>query len=311
MSMRRLRVRWYMWLVPLLALAVGYATGSGHSAPASAASSVPGSSVTLEYPVSWREASLPLALGGLGLQREMVLAPRGDASGGGLLAAGIDEGGDLLPGALLAKLAGALEGEAISLIGSLAFRYENLSIIGSDIHLTAYSIPAGSDRYTVALCFAPPGGAPTRARCEQIVESSQAPAEGADGFAELAPQPSYAGRLSAALKVLQRVRAQAHAAMAGTPTATTVARAAAHLAGAFADAAAALGKLDPPAIAESANSEVERAMLTTELAYAALAEAASAASNGSFAVARRRVQQAEAGFARALDGLALLGYRIG
>jgi hypothetical protein len=300
-----------MWLAPLLALAVGYATRSSQTAPASAASSVPGSSLTLEYPVSWREASLPAVLSDLELRREMVLAPRGDASSGGLLAAGVDEDGNLLPRAILAKLAGRLEGEAISLVGSLAFRYEHLSIAGSDIRLTAYSIPAGGDRYTLAMCFAPPADSKTRTRCEQIVESSQTPAEGAQGSAELGPQSSYAARLSSVLKALQSTQAQARAAMAGTPTAATVAREASRLAGAFADAQARLEKLAPPVVAGRANSEVGQAMLTAKLAYAALAQAAEAASNSGFALARKRVQEAEAGFARALEGLALLGYRMG
>jgi hypothetical protein len=309
--MRRLHIRWYMWLAPLLALAVGYATRSSQPAPARAASSVPGSSLTLEYPVSWRETSLPVALGDLDLKREMVLAPRGDASNGGLLAVSVDEGRDLLPRAVLAKLAGRLEGEAISLVGSLAFRYEHLSIAGSDIRLTAYSIPAGAGRYTLAICFAPPGAAKTRTSCEQIVERSETPAEGAEGSAELEPQPSYAGRLSSVLRGLQSTQTQARATMAGAPTATTVAREAARLADAFAHAGAMVGKLDPPAVADGANSVLERSMLTARLAYAVLAQAAEAESNGSFAPARRRVQQAEAGFAHALEGLALLGYRIG
>ncbi len=309
--MSRLRVRWYMWLVPLLALAAGYVTGAqSRSTPRNAATSVPGTPLTLEYPVHWRRASLPAALSDLGLEQAIVLAPGGDAIGGGLLAVGVAEEGDLLPRAVLARLAGTLLGEAISL-GAPAFRYEELSVVGSDIHATAYSIPAGGDRYTLAMCFAPPGGAHTRSRCEEIVERSQTPAEGSEGLAELEPQPAYAKQLSATLNELQKVQAQAHAAMAGTPIAATVAYAATQLASAFAGAAATLEKLNPPAVADHAGSELQSTMLKAEIAYTALADAAEAGRNGGFALARTRVEEAEAGVHGALQGLELLGYRIG
>lgn len=309
--MSRLRIRWYMWLAPVLALAVGYVTGAqSRSTPRNAATSVPGTPLTLEYPVLWRSASLPASLDDLGVGRPIVLAPRGDASSGGLLAGDVVEEGDLLPRAVLEKLVGRLQGEAISL-GSPAFRYEDLSIAGSDIHATAYSIPAGGDRYTFAMCFAPPGGARTRSRCEEIVERSQTPAEGSEGLAELEPQPSYARQLTATLNGLQKVQAEAHIAMAGAPTAATVAYEATRLASAFAGAAATLEKLSPPAVADRAGSELERAMLKAEIAYTALADAAEVGRSGSFALARTGVGEAEAGVHGALQGLGLLGYRIG
>lgn len=309
MSMRRLRFRWYMALLPLLALVLGYATGHGSSTPASAATSVPGSPLTLEYPADWRDASLPASLSALKLRRTIVLAPRGDASVGGLFAVSVAEEGNLLPAAIMPKLEGRFQGEAISLVGSSAFRFQQLSVIGSEERLTIYSIPAGGGRYTVAVCFAPPGAAHTLSRCEEIVESSQNPAEGSTGLAELEPQPSYARQLSATLKTLQQ--AQARAALADASSAPTIAREATLLESAFAGAQAALAALTPPAVAAHAGSELARSMHEAQLAYAALAQAAAAGSNGSFAVARRRVHDAEAAVRGALQGLDLLGYRTG
>jgi hypothetical protein len=309
--MKRLRFRWYMGLLPLIALIAGYATGHGSSAPASAAASVPGSPLTLEYPVNWQETSLPASLLALKLPRSIVLAPRGDASTGGLFAVSVAEEGNLLPEAVMPKLEGRFQGEAVTLVGSPAFRYRKLSVIGSDERLTIYSIPAGGGRYTLAICFAPPQSAQTPSKCEEVVESSQSPAQGAAGLPELEPQPSYARQLSAALKRLEQAQTQARAAMAGASSAPAFVREARRLESAFASAQVTLAALTPPAVAAHAGAELARSMHAAQLAYAALAQAAAAGSSGGFAIARDRVRETEAAVRGALQGLDLLGYRNG
>lgn len=307
--MSRLRFRWYMALLPLLALGIGYATGHGSSTPASAAATVPGSPLTFEYPSDWRRTALPASLQPLQLRRSIVLAPQGDSSAGGLFAVSVDEEGALLPAAIMPRLEGRFHGEAISLVGSPAFRYQQLSVIGSSMRLTIYSVPAGGGRYTVAVCFAPPAAAHTRGSCEEIVESGQSPVEGAAGLAELEPRPSYARQLSAALNGLQQARAGV--ALAHASSASALAREATRLQSAFADAGAMVAALTPPAVAAHAGSQLARAMREAQLAYAALAQAAADGSSGGFAIARDRVREAEAAVGGALQGLGLLGYSIG
>jgi hypothetical protein len=307
--MRRLRFRWYMALLLLLALVLGYATSHGSSTPASAAASVPGSPLTLEYPADWRETSLPAALDVLKLRRSIVLAPHGESGAGGLFAVSVPEAGELLPEAIMPKLEGRFQGEAISLVGSPAFRDQQLAVIGSEERLTIYSIPAGGGRYTVAVCFAPPGASHILSRCEEIVESSQNPAEGSAGLGELEPQSSYARHLSVVLEALQQPGARA--ALADASSAPTIVREATRLESAFAGAQTTLAALAPPAVAAHAGSELARSMHQVQLAYAALVQAAAAGSKGSFAIARDRVLDAEAAVRGALQGLGLLGYRIG
>jgi hypothetical protein len=308
--MWRLRVRWYMWLAPLLALVVGYATEHGPPAAKSSAASVPGSSLTLEYPAPWRASRLPPALDELGLGQAVVLAPEGDAGSGGLLAVAVPERGAPLPASALSKLLGSVRGEAIPLVGSAGFRYRNLTLAGSEMHLTAYSIPSEGDRFTLAICFAPPGAAPRRGRCEQIIESSKAPAGGPGVLTELRPEPSYAAELSAALQGLQSVQERAQAAISAAPSAGTLTREARHLAAAFATARTEVGKLVPPEVAAHASAALANSMLQAEHAYAALGEAAESGSSVGFRLARSQVEQAEASVRSAQEGLSLLGYRF-
>lgn len=307
--MRQIRLRWYYALAPLLALFVGYLTGQT-SASRNAETTVPSSSLLLEYPTRWRAASLPDAFAALGLRGAVVLAPRGDATHGGLIAAAVREEGSLLPASLLAKLDGDIEGEAITLVDSAAFRYRQVSIGDSSIDLTAYAIPTGLGKYTFALCFAPKWSVPTLRACEQIVEGGQVPNQASDLPGELTPDASYAKEVGIALGTLGRARRAARAQMTGSPTAATLALAASRLSDAFAAAEAALGKLSAPPVASHAATQLQHELSQAKLAYAALADDATAGSRVDFALARASAAQAEAGVRFALQGFRLLGYSV-
>jgi hypothetical protein len=307
--MRRLRLRWYYALAPLAALLIGYLTGQ-KPLSRDASAIVPRSSLVLEYPKSWHVAAPPAMLSSLGLKGAIELAPRGERGGGGLLAAAVSEEGSLLPRALLAKLDGDIEGEAVSLVGSSAFRYSGVSIDRSHVAMTAYSIPTGLDQYTFALCFAPSRHAPALGACEQIVESGQVPGQASDLAGELAPDAGYAKKVGAVLATLAQARKEARAKMAGSPTAAVLELASTGLSDAFADAARALGKLDPPPVAAHAAAALERQLSQAKLAYAALASAAAIGSSRDFALARESATRAEAGVRSALQSFRLLGYRV-
>ncbi len=303
----------YVWIAPVLALAVGYASGH-HPAPATsstaAAANVPGSPVTLEYPGAWRQSALPAALAGLRLDRPLLLAPAGRAERGGLLAAALPQAGEPLPQALLAAIEGTPQGEAIWLVNAPAYRYARLSLRGTQVRLTAYSIAVGGGRFTLALCFAPVGGTQIRRSCEQTVESSAAAEAQSGPLDELQPQPAYARRLSATLGALQQLRAQTRRLMADGSTAARIAAAARRLVAGLQHARSQLTTPSAPAIAMRASTALERALGEAQLAYAALAVAAVQGQSSGFVAARERVDAAEARIHAALRGFGLLGYRV-
>lgn len=308
--MHRFHLRWYALLVPLIALIAGYATGHSPASTGNATVAVPSSSLTLEYPLDWRAARLPAALDALDTRRAVVLAPHGDASGGGLLAAAAAQAGSPLPAAVLARLSGGLRGEAISLVGSPAFRYQHVLLGGSDIGLTAYAIPNGDGRFTFAMCFSPRDASSTRAACERIVEAGEVFDEGGNPFPELKPDAGYASRLATALAMLAAVRQHARAAMAKASSASELVREAMRLADALAIANGSLKRLSTPPVAAGAAVELERAMLGAKVAYEELAKDAAEGERSKFAAARRDVGKAEAGISTALGSFMLLGYRV-
>lgn len=308
--MRLLHLRWYIWLLPVIALVAGYATGHKQAQARKATLTVPGSSLTLEYPADWDRAAPPPALSALRLQQAVTLAPRGNASGGGLLAAPLAGVEDPLPQAVLERLAGSPEGEAISLISSPAFRYRHVSMLGSSLTLTAYAIPTGTGRFTLAMCFAPGGAAATLSTCEAVVEEGQLADEDSSAPVELKPRPSYATALGAALAALDQARVWARAAMAAARSDAELSRQATGLADAFASAQASVAKLSPPTVAAHAAAELEHAMLNARLAYEALAGDAAGQRRSAFALARGNIGQVEAAVRGALEGFALLGYHV-
>lgn len=311
MSMRlALSLRRCVWIAPLLALAAGYLSARHVAIASKVAAGVPGSPMTFEYPTSWQPASPPAKLAAIGLGHAAVVAPQAGASDGGLLAAAVAGEGEPLPAALLARLAVRPRGEAIWLVSAPAFRYQHLSLAGTHIQLTVYSIPVGGGHFTLAVCFASPGEAFVRQRCEQIVEGSNAPQQGAGPPIELQPQAVYARELGVVLRGLQKVRSQTRAMMADTSSPATLAADARRLALALADTRLALKTLDAPAVAAHAQSALERSMLAAELAYTALATAAEDGETSRYLALRGRVQEAESGVHGILASFGLLGYRI-
>lgn len=307
--MRRPYARWYIWLAPVVALVVGYATGHAPGAATNATLTVPGSSLALEYPSDWRPAKPPAALSAFGLKRAVLLAPKGEPGGGGLIAAAVSDEGDPLPQGVLARMVGGFEGEAISLVGAPAFRYEHLSVAGSGLGLTVYSIPTSLDRFTLAICFGPRTRRSTRSACEEIVES-QTLDEGSTVPLELKPGTAYASQLGAALTGLTRTQGKVRAAMATAATASELAQEARQLADALAGTDATLKSLSPPPIAVHAATAVERAVLRGQLAYEALASDAVRGARSRFAQARHQISEAETGMHQAIESFALLGYHV-
>jgi hypothetical protein len=310
-SIRRLRIRRLLWLTPLLAFAAGYASGHHAARSGDSATSVPGSAVVLEYPARWHAAQTPAALAAAELSHAIVLAPNGDASSGGLLAAAVTNQVYPLPATVLSRFREQPEGEVIWLVSAPAYRYANVSISGAQMQATAYSLPLRGGGFTLALCFSRSGEESIRRRCEQIVESSSSPEAEAGTLADLEPQPRYARQLSVALTALQRVRSKARAAMSGSAAEGFVlASEARRLALGFKDTQLTLQSMSAPAAATSAATALERSMGSAEVAYAALASAAESGEAAGFLAARERVEQAEAGLHSALVSFGLLGYRV-
>jgi hypothetical protein len=299
-----------IWITPLFALIAGYLSAHHTAAATRVATGVPGSQVTFEYPVHWQLTSPPPPLAAIGLRNSVTVVPQARAKSSGLLAATVAGEGNPLPAALLAKVGGRADGEAIWLVSAPAFRYRNLSFAGSDIQITAYSIPAGDGRFTLALCFASRGKASLQQRCEQIVEGSNAPQEGSGPPIELQPRADFAKELGVVLRGLQKVRSQVRARMAATADGTVLASESRRLALALSDTRLAVKTMSTPAIAKQATAALERAMLGAQLAYTALASAAESGETSRYLTLREQVEEAESGIRSAVASFGLLGYRI-
>jgi hypothetical protein len=86
---------------------------------------------------------------------------------------------------------------------------------------------------------------------------------------------------------------------------------AAQLSAAYAGAARALTKLDPPPDASGVHAAVTAALRQAAAAYGRMAASASARDRGQWNYWRQRVQRDETNVVRAVEGLKPLGYKLG
>ena len=126
---------------------------------------------------------------------------------------------------------------------------------------------------------------------------------------DVRPSAAYAGDLSSALKALATSRDRSRSALAKAKTAKGQVDPAAALASAYAAAQRRVKPLKAPELARPLNGAIAGALGDIGAAYDRMADAARDADSGAFKNARAAVTRAESALARALDGLAGLGYK--
>jgi hypothetical protein len=311
LSLSRL-LRFSAPLLVVLAV-VGYLAGHRHaSSPrANAASKTRiayGTSVLLEYPVSWRPAATTTApaIPGLPVTGAMLLAPSGNGAQAGLLSGQIPGNGTgPLPDGLLAQLRGAPNTEVVDLLNAQAYRYSRLSIKGYALQLNLYVIPSPGGKDAALACYASKALAAYLRQCEQIVAGltlvGRSPGD-------LTPEAGYAGRLKALIGTLDSERLTLRNTMRAQVDGSAISRLAKALADRFATAASSLAMLEAPLPAGAAQAALTSAILQARGDYDVLAQAALGEGSTGYATAQTRVVAAETAVDAALEAFTLLGY---
>lgn len=268
--------------------------------------------VVLEYAApGWSTASHAIAVPGLALTNEIALAPRAHSADTGLIAGrAVEDDPGPLPAGLLARLPAAPKAEVVSLLEAQAYRYRRLTPTGLDVELTLYVVPDGKGSGITIACYAQrSSGVDARlGKCERLVSTLALALESAQFSLDLTPDPQYARDVTGVVERVGRARVALRASLHRRASAASVSRLATQLARAFADASRSLSALQPPQPAAGAQATLAGAFGGTRKAYLELARAAEAPDHTGYNAARTHVEAAEARFAAALSGYALLGY---
>jgi hypothetical protein len=262
----------------------------------------------------WQPASAAPTVPGLSIAQPIVLAPRGDATHGGLVVGQLRDGeSSPLPAPLVARLSGLPNTEVVDLASTQAYRYSPVSVTGSGEAITLYTIPEPGTSTTAILCYASAGLSSYMQACERLAAALTIASGRPEGGEVRAPNPltpdaPYGRRIAAAAARTDELLLALRPRMHPGASRATVSTLAGQLAGDLAAVARSLSALHPPPAARGVHAAFSESLNQTHAAYAALGAAVSAGSASEYATARTQVYAAEAGLSNALKSFALLGY---
>lgn len=292
----------------LLAIAlVGYLIGHRHNSPTPARLAY-GKSVLLEYPTGWQQvpAADSPTIPGLPIAHALVLAPRGQTAGAGLISGQIPaDATSQFPSAFLAQLHSLPVTEVVDLLHAQAYRYSQITIPRYAPALALYAIPTPGASHAVLACYASAADSRYMRQCQRIVADLTLVGEPPG---DLAPEASYAGPLDQLIKTLGLARSTLRSSMRAHAAASTQSRLASDLARSYAAAVTSLAALEPPAAVGPDQAALTIAMLRAQHNYEALAAAALSASRSAYLDAQARIRAAETSVNAALQSFALVGY---
>ena len=256
----------------------------------------------LSVPSDWRRETSPLAAR-LGLNDGIALSPSRSSDEMLVIGRTVTPDPQLLPRTLLASLPSTPQ--TVSLGRATVYRYLNLSPRGGQTPESVYAMSTTIGT-VLGVCVAPKARISFISTCERslatlAVDSGQALPPG--------PIPAYGSSLNAAIKLLNDVRTTAGTRLRTAPAAKAQAQAANALAGAYAQTAATLSRLDAGP-ASAANSAVVAALALNEAAYRALGRAASLQDSAAYSDARASLGRAANALTAAYSGLDAFGYSV-
>jgi hypothetical protein len=302
-------------LIPaVLAAAVGgYLLGARHGrAPAPQRTGSPtrvlsDAGLLLEYPLDWRKVGGVKPPKGLALMQTISLLPPGADPGEGLLVGRLPAGEPApLPVAFSARLAALPHTEVVSLTSTPAYRYSKLRLKDGAGALTLYVVAGSSGSPPRLLACSSAGlASPVQRACEEVVAGVETLG---DPALPITPEASYAARLAAVLRGLQRERATIRHDLAASRSAATIQGLAERLAGRFSSAAAAMSAIEAPQVAAGAQQALASALSHAGQSYSTLAADAGSGGIGPYDEAQAQVREAESEVDRALASFSLLGY---
>ncbi len=292
-------------LIACVGYLIGYDSAKSAHKPAALTSSVSGVA-SLQHPVSWQSARLPLAYAALAssMRQPLVLSPGGQSAQAGLVVGMLQSSGGPLPTMLLTHLRTNPQAEVVLMVTAQAYRYRDLTMTDSQLRLTAYAVPTGPGQEALEICYTRSAMVKVQHECEQIAEGLTAQSEPV----ELTPYGRLVGVLQSMIPKLlaQRVaiRRQMHAASSSAELASLSAR----LAAAFGASASRLASLPPLATSEKALRSLIAALRAEQRAFGAYADDALAEQAARYPSALQAIDAAEYRLRSALESLALVGY---
>ncbi len=258
--------------------------------------------VHLRYPHAWQRSAAHFEVPGLHLSDAAIVAPRRNASSGGLIV-GIASTVPprYLPSGLSASgyttiRSGQLEG----------LRFRHIRATGFNRPLEAYLFPTPVGT-AVAMCFGAIGSTRVPSSCESVAGTLRTP--GISGSIEL-PSSSYARGLARILKIFASARHSGRAQLDGAGSSAAQASAARAIAAAYSRAATTIGKLRVTPLERDTNRAISEALARASGAYARLAAAAGAENIGGYRSALPEVGSAEQSVTKVIDRLRSLGYIV-
>jgi serine/threonine protein kinase len=301
---------WAVGAAAILGLAVAGFVGGSHSAPDKQTTvvdksqrNVKSGALAVAVPVSWKRASAP-SIPGLRLGNGLSVAPSG---AGGLTAGTVGRAWPTFLPAPFRKAIGAAavtRGQLVKIGGLSAYRYANVKPKGYAGSMTVYAVPQAKSEW-IAACWGASGAPPKE--CEDVAASLSV--DGAKDY-DLAPSAAYAAKIRGAVSALDGARKRGLAALSKGSSQKAQSTSARQVASAYATFARRLAAAGPPAYASPVHARIVSAAGSTQRAYAALAGAAAAGSQGRYDAARALVRKREAQLRTALAGLAQLGYQV-
>jgi hypothetical protein len=292
--------------VAILGYVVGHARSGGESSePLRTAKSA---HVLIEYPIGWKPAAASTQIPGLAIAHAQLIVPRARDAGAGLIV-GTLPAGELgpLPRGFVSHLSRLPQTTVVDLVEAQAYRYAQFSGPGLGEPLVVFVIPNPGGSPTALACYARGQGSRYMRQCEQAV--SGVTVVGQVQVYRLAPEPEYAGRISAAILPLDRMRVALKRELQPQVTAELAQQLATRLADGFAQAGEALSNLEAPsAAAQPLQAALSSSMQRAHDGYTALAAAASERDASAYTAAQKRISAAESDVDWALQNFVLIGY---
>jgi len=271
-------------------------------------------SLTYTAAAGWTPASQAPALPGISIAQPLVLAPTGHAAETGLIVGQLlGSESSPLPAKLLEGLRETPATDVVNLSNTQAYRYSQVSLSGSDEHLTIYTIPTSADTTEAIVCYASTSSTDGLRACEQLAGTlsiaTGRPQAEVHAFQSLTPQTAYGVKVRAAVARVNQLIGTIRPEIRPGILRSTASGSAKRLSEGLAVTAGSLAALSPPPAAVGTNAALSTALTRTRAAYAALSGALLAESTSRYDAARSRIATAEAALTTAIKNVTLLGYQ--
>jgi phosphohistidine phosphatase SixA len=298
-------------VIPLLvAVAVlGYVAGRSrsHDGSAEGLRTARSAHVLIRYPVGWKLVSGGVGVPGLSIVHPQLIVAGSPATRAGLIVGTLPPG-ELgpLPRPFLSRLLRLPQTAVVDLAEGQAYRYTQFSGPGLQEPLAVFVIPNPDGAPTALACYAPSLQSPYMRACEQTV--SGVTVVGQSQPYQLTPQPGYAAQISSAIASLDHLRGSLKSELQPQVSAERAQLLTERLARGFAQAAAALSRVEPAPAAAQVQAALASSIARARDGYTSLASAAGGRDAPAYKVAQKRVLDAEADVDRTLQAFVLLGY---